>query len=144
MEILSPAFTKGLIGTFHVTRRFPGQKASRDHLGHQSVGIINFPGACFIYFSFFASSCLPKKKQEFSTIHFSRLSKQLNYSDKIPLIWTCLNKWNSGLPTSLRRTAKLLREFPIVLLTVLVPFFSFRGIWYNTTQLPILHIHSCF
>lgn len=102
----------------------------------------HFSSACSICFSLFASSCLPKKKKEFSTIHFSSLSKQLNYSDKIPLIWKCLDKWNSGLPTSLRRTANLLGEFPVVLLTVLVAFFYFRGIWYNTAQLLVLHAHS--
>lgn len=53
---------------------------------HQSVGTIIFPGACSICFSLFSSSCLPKKKEEFSTAHSLSLSKQLNYSDKIPLI----------------------------------------------------------
>lgn len=111
---------------------------------HQSADTIICPGACSICFSLFTCSHLPKKKQEFSTTHFSSLSKQLNYSDKKSLIWKCLNKWISGLLTSLRRTANLLREFPIMLLTVLVSFFYFRGIWYNTAQLLGLHAHSFF
>ena len=110
---------------------------------HRSVGIIIFPGACSICFSLFVSSCLSKKKQEFSTTHFSSLSKQLNYSDKIPLIWKCLNKWSSGLLTSLR-TASLLREFPVVLITVLVPFFYFRDFWYNAAQLLVQSTQSFF
>lgn len=149
--LLNPAFTNVLEGNkmerpyrgLSFLSMFPWVERFLCTMGwHWSIGTIVLSSAYFTCLSLFASYHLPKKMQEFCTVHSSSLSKQPHYSVKIPLIWKCLNKWNSGLLTSLRRTVNFFLGNFQLLLTVLVPFFYFRAIWYNSAQLLALHTHT--